>query len=189
MIAFLSNYMATYLQYIQLSLHTLYLEDGTTLDEKRTLKYLQQICYDHQNAIRLINVMDKTFYLVYFFKFLIYSVFYCILFFILILVNDKHSILTRLILVITFQLESLILCYYGDKLRIEGENVAHAAYDIKWYNTSARAQKYIIMIITAGQRPVKVTAAGFADICIETYGNMMRKTYSYFTLMRNVFQT
>lgn len=118
-IAFLSNYMATYLQYIQLSLESIHLENVTEVDNYKVQKHLQRICNDHQNAIRLINVMNETFYIIYFVKFLIYSVFYCILLYILILVNDKQSILTRLILVVSFQLESLILCYYGDKLTTE----------------------------------------------------------------------
>lgn len=62
-----------------------------------------------------------------------------------------------------------------------------AAYDIKWYNTSVKIQKMIGMIILAGNRPLKVTAWGFTDVSIESYGYIMHRTYSYFTLMRKVF--
>lgn len=130
LVPFLSNYMATFLQYIQLRLQMLNLEEEAESDGKRNHQYLKQICFDHKNAIRLSHIMNKTFHLIYLSKLLIYSVFYCILFFIFTLVDDRIILFNSLNLVVCFQLESWFISYYGNKLMTEVSSFTKFSFKI-----------------------------------------------------------
>lgn len=90
LIPFLSNYLATYLQYIQLRLKNVNIDERTTENtEKRIIGELKAICLDHKNAIRFVHAMDGTFSVIFLIKFVISSVFYCLLFFVLVYVRKE----------------------------------------------------------------------------------------------------
>lgn len=102
-------------------------------------------------------------------------------------VDDKYLITKAIVIIVCLQVELWFICYYGDKLITQSTNVSVAAYDVKWYNASVKVQKMIAMIILVANRPLKVTAWDFTDVSIESYGYIMHRTYSYFTLMRKIF--
>lgn len=85
LISFFCNYLATYLQYIQLRLNHLYIEEITTCKnmEKRVIRELKEICKIHCNAMQYVKTMHKIFSAIYLNKFVTATFMQCVLFFIL----------------------------------------------------------------------------------------------------------
>uniref|UniRef100_A0A336KP90 CSON008433 protein n=1 Tax=Culicoides sonorensis TaxID=179676 RepID=A0A336KP90_CULSO len=188
LIPFLCNFIATYLEYIQLRLNAIYIESKqTSQSEARLIKLMKGIYQDHYDAMKFVKALNDIFNGVFLVKVAISSFLYCLLFFILTQVEDNYLLIKAVALVICLQLDVLLICIYGDRLITQSLNISVACYDVKWYNASIKFQKMIAMMIMMTNIPLKVTAWDFGDISIQSYGTIMRRTYSYFTLMRKVF--
>lgn len=82
LIPFLCNYLATYMQYIQLRLRGLRIDRSFLSNKENILKEFKEICEDHQKIIRFVKLMDDTFNIIFFVKFATSSIFHSLLFFI-----------------------------------------------------------------------------------------------------------
>ncbi|KAF5289019.1 hypothetical protein FQA39_LY03898 [Lamprigera yunnana] len=82
-------------------------------------------------------------------------------------------------------LQVLIICYWGQQVTNESEEVANSVFDSKFEGNPLWFQKSLILSIGRSQRPTKITAGKFADIGLPTFQWIMKTSYSAFMVVYN----
>ncbi|XP_063385225.1 odorant receptor 67a-like [Cydia fagiglandana] len=76
----------------------------------------------------------------------------------------------------------------GQILSDTSSGVASAAYQTLWYNSDQRFRKIIVIIISRSQKPCKLRAMGYADINLETFYKICGTTWSYLSVVNQMYQ-
>ncbi|XP_025263969.1 odorant receptor 63a-like isoform X1 [Camponotus floridanus] len=75
----------------------------------------------------------------------------------------------------------LIVCYSGQKLMDESQNVFYQVYATKWYDFSPRLKSLLIIILYRSNIPCGLKAGNIIPLSIATYAAVIRMGVSYFT--------
>ncbi|KAK4874300.1 hypothetical protein RN001_013660 [Aquatica leii] len=81
---------------------------------------------------------------------------------------------------------SIMICFYGETMRKESEDVALAAYDIDFVGANIDIQKSIILLIRRSQTATKLRAGKFLDASLATLVWIMRTSISAYMMLRTV---
>lgn len=57
-----------------------------------------------------------------------------------------------------------LVCYYGTILSLSSKSIADACFEINFIGSDIRFQKYLLLIMARSQKPVRLTAGGFAEL-------------------------
>ncbi|XP_046677580.1 odorant receptor 4-like [Homalodisca vitripennis] len=74
---------------------------------------------------------------------------------------------------------SFFLCYFGQVIEDESNNLRRALYDYNWYNQTQRFKAHVMIMITMATRPLQLTAGGIYPLNFETFTYVMSAFYSY----------
>nr|ARO70227.1 Odorant Receptor 15 [Dendrolimus punctatus] len=92
---------------------------------------------------------------------------------------------------ITFLMLSLaqisLLCVFGDMIMASSTDVSNAAYRCLWYNADQGIKKNVLLIIMRSAKPCKLTAANFADLNLRAFTTILSRSWSYFALLRTMY--
>ncbi|KAF3054490.1 Odorant receptor 388, partial [Nylanderia fulva] len=55
----------------------------------------------------------------------------------------------------------------------------------RWYYTSRRCRKILLLILNRTMTPCKITAGNLMTLSIENYGAVLKTSMSYFTMLRS----
>ncbi|XP_012544011.2 uncharacterized protein LOC101736921 [Bombyx mori] len=69
-------------------------------------------------------------------------------------------------------------------LTIKVRSICDACWDTPFWNADKAIRPYIVLIMQRSLRPLPLRAAGFEDICIQTFSRKMTSAYSYFNMLR-----
>ncbi|XP_014488824.1 PREDICTED: LOW QUALITY PROTEIN: uncharacterized protein LOC106751997 [Dinoponera quadriceps] len=78
-------------------------------------------------------------------------------------------------------LQLMIMCYSGQKLIDESQNVFHRAYAVEWYTFSPRLKSLMIITLYRSIVPCSLTAGKLLPLSMMTYAGVVRTGMSYFT--------
>ncbi|XP_061380148.1 odorant receptor 4-like [Danaus plexippus] len=81
-----------------------------------------------------------------------------------------------------------ILCWYGQHLVDTSAGVGEALYNSAWYVSSNSIKKSILIMIHRSQRRVHITTFGFSTVSMECYATILKTSWSYFTLLINLYK-
>ena len=65
-----------------------------------------------------------------------------------------------------------LLCFFGQKLIDSSAAVADGIYECDWMDHDNKFKKYVVITMIRGQRPMTLSAMGFADISFETFATV-----------------
>ncbi|XP_067205432.1 uncharacterized protein [Linepithema humile] len=136
----------------------------------------------HQLAIEFVDILNDTHKMVGIsFAFIItvlLSLFGVRIFYIL----DQLEELIRFTFIIMGALVQLmIICYSGQKLMDESENIFHRAYAAEWYKFSQRLKSLLIITLYRSIVPCKLTAGNIFPLSMTIFATVIRTSMSYFT--------
>nr|AOG12911.1 odorant receptor [Eogystia hippophaecolus] len=80
------------------------------------------------------------------------------------------------------------LCYYGEMLSRASVEIADSAYESLWYKCNTSHQKALMFIISRAQKPCSLTSLKYAPITLNTFSKVMGTTWSYYSLVRTVYE-
>ncbi|XP_034944549.1 odorant receptor 22c-like [Chelonus insularis] len=98
--------------------------------------------------------------------------------------NEPVSILTYTILLISLTLNIFIFCYIGEILQEQCASIGNFTYMSDWYKISGKKILSLLLIIAMANYPRRITACGFMDLNIRSFGSIMKTSVAYLNMLR-----
>nr|XP_032523650.1 odorant receptor 4-like [Danaus plexippus plexippus] len=149
---------------------------------------LKNIVIRHKALIRLSNDVENMYSFSLLVNFLNSSIIICFCLFCCAFV-EKWNEFNYKIFFITAISQIWILCWYGQHLVDTSTGVGEALYNSAWYVSSNSIKKSILIMIHRSQRRVHITTFGFSTVSMECYATILKTSWSYFTLLINLYNT
>ncbi|KAJ9590616.1 hypothetical protein L9F63_016386 [Diploptera punctata] len=148
-------------------------------------KYLRNCIKHHQSLIEKYSFNDlwSTYFFV---ECLTASVLICFLGFKAMTMDMDINLIKMLVYLLTVIFQLALQCAYGSNLMTESESVYNAVYSSDWYNQSNQYKQFARMMIMHAQKPVKIMAGRFGVMSLPLFAGMMRSSYSYIALLRQM---
>ncbi|XP_018367372.1 PREDICTED: odorant receptor 9a-like [Trachymyrmex cornetzi] len=80
-------------------------------------------------------------------------------------------------------LQLMIVCYSGQKLMDESQNIFHRTYAAEWYKFSPRLKSLLIITLYRSIVPCKLTAGNLFSLSMAVFVSVIRTGVSYFTAL------
>ncbi|XP_011298826.1 odorant receptor 43a [Fopius arisanus] len=98
--------------------------------------------------------------------------------------RNRAMAIPKLIRIYLFYVEIFMVSYVGQALSGETEKLQKAVYNIPWYKIPTNHMKSVIIIMMRVKYPFQLTAGKIANMNYETYKNIIKSTFSYFSFFR-----
>ncbi|XP_017869519.1 PREDICTED: odorant receptor 2a [Drosophila arizonae] len=101
-------------------------------------------------------------------------------------VTDSHDLSAMMLSSVFFlavTLEVFIICYFGDRMRSQSEQLCDAFYACNWLDQSPQFRRLLVFTLMRSQRTFCIYAGGYIAVTLETFEQVIRSTYSAFTLL------
>ncbi|XP_019883737.2 odorant receptor 9a-like [Camponotus floridanus] len=136
----------------------------------------------HQLAIEYVDILNDTHKIVGISFSLIIGMIFSLLGIRIVYVLDQVEEIIRFFFIITGALiQLMIVCYSGQKLMDESQNIFHRAYAAEWYKFSPRLKSLLIIILYRSVVPCKLTAGNLFPLSMVIFATVIRTGISYFT--------
>ncbi|XP_012226902.2 odorant receptor 63a-like [Linepithema humile] len=135
----------------------------------------------YQLALEFVDILNSAYEMISLFLLLLYGATATFIAIQILNILDRfEDVLRYMFEVVAMLVQLIILCYSGQKLRDESQNVFHRAYAAEWYNCSPRLKSLLIITLYRSSIPCGLTAGNMMPLSIETYGFVVRTILSYF---------
>ncbi|CAH2096947.1 unnamed protein product [Euphydryas editha] len=156
-------------------------------NEQIVKEELIQIIHQHQALIRLSGDVENMYTFSLLVNFLNSSIIICFCLFCCAFYEKWNEFAYKLFF-ITAIMQIWMLCWYGQQLLDTSTGVAEALYNCGWYMASKSVKKSILIMIHRSQKRVYITTYGFSIISLECYSTILKTSWSYFTLLINMYK-
>ncbi|THK33108.1 putative odorant receptor 85d [Diachasma alloeum] len=102
--------------------------------------------------------------------------------------RSRAMAIPKLIRIYLFYVEIFMVSYVGQALSEKTEKLQEAVYNIPWYKIPKRHMKALVIVMMRVKYPFQLTAGKIAHMNYETYKNIIKSTFSYFSVFRLVLE-
>nr|QZH55133.1 odorant receptor 37 [Achelura yunnanensis] len=155
--------------------------------ERRLGEEVAQIIQRHRALIRLSSDVEELFSFALLVNFFNSSIIICFCGFCCVVVEKWNEMVYKSFLTTALS-QTWLLCWYGQRLLEASEGVADALYNSGWYRACKQIKSSILIMIHRSQKQVCVTTYGFSVISLASYTMIIKSSWSYFTLLLNVYK-
>nr|XP_012226904.1 PREDICTED: odorant receptor 67c-like [Linepithema humile] len=135
----------------------------------------------YQLALEFVDMLNSAYKIISLITLLLNGAVVTFIGIIIINVLDRvREVMRYTFVAIGILIQLLMLCYSGQKLRDESQNVFYRAYAAEWYKCSPRLKSLLIVTLYRSVAPCSLTAGNMIPLSIETYGFVVRTAGSYF---------
>ncbi|KAL6266262.1 hypothetical protein P5V15_003122 [Pogonomyrmex californicus] len=136
----------------------------------------------HQLALEYVNILNDTHKIVGIsFSLLIGAIFSLLGVRIVYVLDQLEEMIRFTFIIMGALLQLIIVCYSGQKLMDESQNIFHRAYAAEWYKFSPRLRSLLIIILYRSVVPSKLTAGNLFPLSMTVFATVVRTGVSYFT--------
>ncbi|XP_070165316.1 odorant receptor Or2-like [Polyergus mexicanus] len=136
----------------------------------------------HQLALEYVDILNDTHKIVGIsFSLLIGAVFSLLGVRIVYVLDQVGEMIRFTFIIMGALLQLMILCYSGQKLMNESQNIFHRVYAAKWYKFSPRLRSLLIITLYRSVVPCKLTAGNLFPLSMPLFAAVVRTGVSYFT--------
>ncbi|XP_063377138.1 uncharacterized protein LOC134664424 [Cydia fagiglandana] len=92
-------------------------------------------------------------------------------------------LVTSLAFFMAMIIQLAIQCFTANELTLQAECVSDAIMQSKWERMSPRVRRYLLIAMMRAQRPLRLSAAGFAYMDNRCFLAIMKAAYSYYAVL------
>ncbi|XP_028031825.1 odorant receptor 4-like [Bombyx mandarina] len=155
--------------------------------EERFQNEVTEIVLRHRALIRLSGDVEELFSFALLVNFFNSSIIICFCGFCCVIVEKWNEMIYKSFLTTALS-QTWLLCWYGQRLLESSEGVSDALYNSGWYNVSKKIKGSILIMLHRAQKEVHVTTYGFSVISLSSYTTIIKTSWSYFTLLLNIYK-
>ncbi|KAK9503052.1 hypothetical protein O3M35_011704 [Rhynocoris fuscipes] len=93
-------------------------------------------------------------------------------------VSDNVTALSKttfLLFLSTELVHTFIFCWYGEQMQILSREIGDQCYNSEWFDNSSIIKHYILIVQKRSNVPLRLSAAGYMDVNLNTYSNVCIK--------------
>ena len=83
-------------------------------------------------------------------------------------------------------IQFLLYCFAGDLLSLKVKMLSLGIYECLWYQLPTNFEKDIYFILMRATIPFRLTAGKLLNINMDTFSNIIKTTFSFFSVVRIV---
>uniref|UniRef100_T1H478 Odorant receptor n=1 Tax=Megaselia scalaris TaxID=36166 RepID=T1H478_MEGSC len=103
-------------------------------------------------------------------------------------VNVPPVELFKYILFLLFEIIQIgTICFLGEQLQIYSKNIGAKIFEQEWWEEDLSYQKKILFMIARSQKPAVLVARGFGSVSLQSFSDIMAKSYQFFVCLRYVY--
>ncbi|CAL1688040.1 unnamed protein product [Lasius platythorax] len=141
----------------------------------------------YQLALKFVDILNSTHQTVAVFFLLLIGATLSLIGIRIVYVLDQMEEMIRFTFIIMGALlQLMIMCYSGQKLMDESQNIFYRAYAAKWYMYSPRIKSLLITTFYRSFTPCSLTAGKLVPLSMTTYAAVIRAGMSYFTAFLSI---
>nr|WQM56470.1 odorant receptor 12 [Apis cerana cerana] len=145
---------------------------------------------EYQTRIKeFLNQLDQFVPAIYLIEVVIQVLIICIIGYCIIMEWEDSNAMAMVIYVV-FQVTCVIgtfsVCYVGQLLLDESENIRQAYNTLNWYRLPVKKARSLILLIIMSNYPIKVTAGKIVDISLITFTDIVKTSVGYLNILRTV---
>ncbi|CAG9808358.1 unnamed protein product [Chironomus riparius] len=160
-----------------------------SFDYTKGIGDLKPIIQKYQNLIEIAKELESSFSFSNFATFIGSMILIC--FTILEIFTNQHQLIRNLVFLIFLVImanQMFFLCYYCQKLETASKSVAENLMKSNWNELkNPNIRMAIHFSLMRAQKPIKLTAAKFADINLETFKNIMKELTEFINKSPQLF--
>ncbi|XP_058793941.1 uncharacterized protein LOC131665813 [Phymastichus coffea] len=146
-------------------------------------KNLIDIVILHNDAIRSVELLEDSFNICFLAIILMSTTGLAISTTFIIYASDELLSLTEILFLQTgITLYLFSVSWVGQQLTDSSEQIFYSAYSTNWYTTNPKICCYLHIIMMRSYSPSKLTGGKLLDLSMVTFGMIIRKAVSYFTV-------
>ncbi|GAB1867166.1 Odorant receptor [Camponotus japonicus] len=138
----------------------------------------------HLCIIRLAKMINKVFSQVIFVQFFASILVLCTSLYHLSSHMTITDIISLIIYVLCMFVQIFVYCWAGNEVILKSTGLSEAVYEMDWILMPIREQKDLLMIMRRSTRPIKFTSSFLVTLSLESYGNLLKTSYSAFNLLQ-----
>ncbi|XP_071626807.1 odorant receptor 63a-like isoform X1 [Temnothorax longispinosus] len=136
----------------------------------------------YQLALEFVNILNSIYQVIALFLLLLNGITISLVGIRVVYILDQLKEVARFgFIIIGMLVQLMIICYSGQKLIDESQNVFYQAYAVKWYKFSPRLKSLLIITLYRSIVPSGLTAGNMVPLSMATYATVVRAALSYFT--------
>ncbi|BES90223.1 7tm Odorant receptor [Nesidiocoris tenuis] len=85
-------------------------------------------------------------------------------------------------------LSALVYCFIGQLLETQSEEIEWALYDLPWYKFRPAVRRDLLMLMRQARSPLIIDYRGKSKMNLDTFMQIIRSAYSYFTLLQSMIE-
>ncbi|XP_025266863.1 odorant receptor Or1-like [Camponotus floridanus] len=138
----------------------------------------------HLCIIRLAKIINKVFSQVIFVQFFASILVLCTSLYHLSSHMTITDIISLIIYVLCMFVQIFVYCWAGNEVILKSTGLSEAVYEMDWVLMPISEQKDLLMIMRCSTRPIKFTSSFLVTLSLESYGNLLKTSYSAFNLLQ-----
>ncbi|XP_059623022.1 odorant receptor 4-like [Phlebotomus argentipes] len=147
---------------------------------KEIPNYLKLIIIRHNDIIKNINSFKESIEKTAFVQVASSSL---LLIFIFLFVRKESNQITAYVLCLTGISQILLLCIFGELLKIKTERLSATLYLTNWYELSVKDQKMFLLVLAMAQKDFGLKAAGMYDVNLNAFLKILKLAMSYCAIL------
>ncbi|KAL6259085.1 hypothetical protein P5V15_009007 [Pogonomyrmex californicus] len=100
--------------------------------------------------------------------------------------SDAVGLTTYFLLFISFCFNMYILCYIGEQLVEKSSQIGTKCFMTTWYKLPTKSIRNLVLVIAMSSHPIKITAGRMIDLSLATFGNVLKTSLAYLSLLRTL---
>ncbi|XP_019885710.2 odorant receptor 46a-like [Camponotus floridanus] len=138
----------------------------------------------HLCIIRLAKIINKVFSQVIFVQFFASILVLCTSLYHLSSHVTIIDIISLIIYVLCMFVQIFVYCWAGNEVILKSTELSEAVYEMDWILMPINKQKDLLMIMKRSTRPIKFTSSFLVTLSLESYGSLLKASYSAFNLLQ-----
>ncbi|XP_055601037.1 odorant receptor Or2-like [Uranotaenia lowii] len=162
-------------------------EDIKEGDTKAITERITKFIEDHKRIITYVYELNSLVTYICLIEFLSFGLMLCALLFLLNIIENQAQIV--IVAAYIFMIISQIFAFYwhANEVRVESMALADAAFSSPWMELDESNKKKFLLLIGRAQRPLEITVGNVYPMTLEMFQSLLNASYSYFTLLRRVY--
>ncbi|XP_016910322.1 odorant receptor 4-like [Apis cerana] len=158
-------------------------------DEKVVQEKIVYIVQYQTRIKEFYNYVDQFVPYVYFIEMIVGVSITCVLGYCIIVEwedSDAMAITAYIVLQVTCVFGTFSICYAGQLLVDESENVRQACNTLNWYRLPTKKARSLILLIIMSNYPLKVTAGRIIDVSLVTFTSIIKSAVGYMNILQQI---